>query len=353
MTFVNLTIKKAAAYTIPFLITFLFLYFAFRNIDFEVLKDYLSDISIYYSILFLFVFTLSHYLRAVRWKYIINSVKQDTEVVNLMGSLMIGYGVNCVIPRLGEIFRALFLGKLEKISRSSMFGTIIVERVIDTIVLILFVFLSALIYDGNIYEKISWLQTSVILVSVIISLVLVFIVLTVSLKEKFSELILNFISKFSEKIAGKLSIVFEMFINGFSTIKSRKDFIFITLYSFFIMGAYILNAYIGFYIVGMQNCCNITFSMAVIVMVLGAFGVVIPTPGGTGAYHAIVILVLTNLYAFNQEMSATYAIITHFITYFSFIIYTIIFYYLINFNQKKKGEEKLDFISAFSLNKNE
>ena len=46
---------------------------------------------------------------------------------------MVGYGVNCVTPKLGEVTRAVLLGKWEKLSRSSMFGTVILERVIDLI----------------------------------------------------------------------------------------------------------------------------------------------------------------------------------------------------------------------------
>jgi len=71
-----------------------------------------------------------HYLRALRWKYILNSVKPNTSMKNLFGSLMVGYGVNCVTPKLGEVTRAVLIGKWEGLSRSSMFGTVILEELL-------------------------------------------------------------------------------------------------------------------------------------------------------------------------------------------------------------------------------
>jgi hypothetical protein len=58
----------------------------------------------------------------------IKPVKPDASTLNLFGALMIGYGINCVIPRLGELYRGLFLGNGKNISRTTMFGTVIVER---------------------------------------------------------------------------------------------------------------------------------------------------------------------------------------------------------------------------------
>jgi uncharacterized membrane protein YbhN (UPF0104 family) len=87
--------------------------------------------------------------------------------------------------------------------------------------------------------------------------------------------------------------------------------------------------------------------MAWILMTISAFGIIIPTPGGTGSYHAIIILVLTTLFSFSQEISAAYAILTHIISYVSFILSTVFFTYFINKRQVKKGGKKENFLSVF------
>jgi len=48
----------------------------------------------------------------------LNSVKKDVSIKNLFGALMVGYGVNCVLPRVGEISRAILIGKWEGLSRT-------------------------------------------------------------------------------------------------------------------------------------------------------------------------------------------------------------------------------------------
>lgn len=79
-----------------------FLYFAFRNVDLKEAINLISHVSPPHLIIFFILFFLSHYLRAVRWKIMASSVKKDISVINSLGATMIGYGVNCVVPRLGE-----------------------------------------------------------------------------------------------------------------------------------------------------------------------------------------------------------------------------------------------------------
>jgi hypothetical protein len=56
---------------------------------------------------------------------------------NTYHSLMIGYLSNFALPRLGEITRCVTLGRKEKIPVDSLFGTVIIERVIDLLMLML------------------------------------------------------------------------------------------------------------------------------------------------------------------------------------------------------------------------
>ena len=97
-----------------------------------------------------------------------------------------------------------------------------------------------------------------------------------------------------------------------------------------------LTAYIGFYILHMDQLQPVDLSMAWIVMTISAFGVIIPTPGATGSYHLIVISVLVGLFNFSNEISGAYALVTHAITYVLFILSTILLTYFINKRQQAK-----------------
>ncbi len=330
------------------------LYFAFKDVDIKTTINWLSKTSIPYLILFIISSFLSHYIRAVRWKYIISSIKPDVSVMHLFGATMIGYGVNSLVPRLGEVYRALFLGKWEGISRTSMFGTVIVERIIDIIALGISVLISVLIYNGDLYEIIPWLKSTVNLGFIIMLGLVVFLILLIKLKSKLSNLIIQLIGNISHKAAHKLNAVFETLLEGFATLRGTKNSLMTFIFTVLIMLNYGFSSYIAFYMINMNEITIITFSMAWIVMTISAFGIVIPTPGGTGSYHFINIFVLTIIYGVTQEIAAAYALLTHFITFVLFVSSPFFVLIYINYERKRNGLQPENFLSVIkSTGKNE
>jgi len=291
-------VKQLFKYFLPLLLMVLFLYLAFKNIDFAKVTEIIKTISIFWLLVYILVWFLSHIIRAYRWKIIIKSVKENTSVLNLFGATMVGYGVNCVVPRLGELYRGLFLGKWEGISRSSMIGTIVLERVIDLLVLGISVLLSVAIYSGDLLQEFTWLKSTLYLGFFAIFLMIMFLFLIVKFKSKFYDAIIKIVGKVSTKIADGLARIFHLLTDGFSSIKSTKNYLLVIFLSAFIMIIYAVTAYIGFHILHMDQLQPVDLSMAWIVMTISAFGVIIPTPGATGSYHLIVISVLVGLYNF-------------------------------------------------------
>ncbi len=339
--------KKVLSYLLPFVLMVVFLYLAFNNVNFEDVIEIISRISFFWFGVYLVVWFLSHLARAFRWRIIIRSVKEKTNVVNLFGAIMVGYGVNCVVPRLGELYRGLFLGKWEDISRSSMVGTIVLERVIDILVLGFSVLISVAIFPGNLYQEITWLRSTIYIGFVLIFGLIIFLYLVVKFKENFYNAILKFIGKFSEKLADALARAFHLLTDGFASLKGTKNFFSVVLLSAVIMFLYGLTAYVGFYILHMEEIKEVNFAMAWIVMTISAFGVIIPTPGATGSYHLIVIFVLVNIFNFDTDISGAYALITHTTTYVLFILSTIGLTYLINKRQQTKGLPSANFLTVF------
>lgn len=339
-------IKKILSYFLPLALMVLFLYFAFREVDFLKVLSILQNMSIAWLILYIVVWFFSHVVRALRWKIIIQSVKKDTSLINLFGATMVGYGVNCVVPRLGELYRGLFLGKWENISRSSMIGTIVLERVIDLLVLGFSVLISVVIYSGDLYTDIEWLKSTIYLGFFAILLMILFLFMLVKYKSKFYNAILKFIGKFSPKVADGLGRIFHLLTDGFASIKGKKNYFTVFVLSFLIMVLYALTAYVGFYVLHMNGIRDVSFSMAWVIMTISAFGVIIPTPGATGSYHLIVISVLVGLYNFSSEISGAFALLTHAITTVLFIALTFIMTMYINKRQGLKGLPIANFITV-------
>ncbi|HEX2983443.1 MAG TPA: lysylphosphatidylglycerol synthase transmembrane domain-containing protein, partial [Ignavibacteriales bacterium] len=145
--------KKLLGYMLSLLLAAVLLWAAFRGANIKEVINILSGVSYFWIAAFIACTLFSHLIRAVRWKIILNSVKKDISIGNLFGSLMVGYGVNTVVPRLGEIARAVTIAKWENLSRSSMLGAVIVERVIDMIALSIAVLISVFIWSENLYEQ--------------------------------------------------------------------------------------------------------------------------------------------------------------------------------------------------------
>lgn len=347
----NNSLRKLFGYLLPVIITFLFLYFAFRGIDLKQSFGLIAKTSLLWLAVYLIVFFLSHFFRAMRWKVMIKPVKPNSSTLNLFGALMIGYGVNCVIPRLGELYRGMFLGKWENISRTTMLGTVVVERIIDIATFAIASLISVYLYSGDLFKDITWLKPSLMIGFIVIFVLILFLVVLVRFKQGFTSVILKFTDRINPKISIKLSEVFSTLIDGLSSIKGAMNIFNIIMLTVLIFIFYALNSYVGFYMLGMEKMGDVNLSMAWVFMAISAYGVFIPTPGGTGSYHLISIFVLSDLYNFSYESSAAYAILSHFIQYFVFIITTVVMIYWINKKRERAGASKENFLSVFNNRK--
>lgn len=306
-----------------------FLYIAFHNSDLNQVFQYVSHPSVFWIIIFILSTLFSHFLRAVRWKVILHSVKKDVSVMNAFGALMIGYGVNFVVPRLGEVSRAALIGKWEGLSRSSMFGTVIVERVIDVIFLGLTLLISVYL-SKDLFINFSWLKSTLYITLVVMIFAILFLYLIIKFKEKFYNIIIKIVSRFSTKLASRAAHIFEMLTKGFTSLKGTRNYLLTILLSAAIMLVYALNSYIGFFTLGMQDMgIPVNFKLAWILMSISAIGAVIPTPGGTGSYHALAKSVLV-FFGFSLNISLAYAFLTHIISFFLIIFLALISFFLLN-----------------------
>ena len=331
-------------------ISLLFLFIAFQKVDLSRSFSIISKTSLFAVVLYLIVFFASHYARALRWRYMLDSVKPDVSKNHLFGSVMVSYGVSCVIPRLGEVYRALFLGRWENISRTTVLGTIVVERIIDVTFFAFASLVSASIYSGNLYEEIPWLKTLLVTGFSLIFVAVIFVLLLVRFQNRFASIIVSLSAKISLKLSEKLKSLFDTLVEGFSSIKSLGHIAGIIIWSLVIMLLYALNTYVGFFMLDMHDAAEINFTSAWIVMTISSFGALIPTPGGLGSYHVLAIFVLTKVYGFDSESSGAYAILTHFIGYVAFIASTFLILFYLNWQRAKQGLPKETFLSVLKSN---
>lgn len=231
---------------------------------------------------------LSHFVRAMRWKMLIETMGYKPRNSNMFFAVMIGYFANLALPRLGEVSRCTILTKYENVPFQKSFGTVITERVLDMMVFILLFFinlaLQAELLSGYIDEEIyKPLQAklnlsydlsgafSIIMISFIVVFGIVFLVFR-------KKIITN-------KFYKKIRIMAHGFIEGLkSLVKVRNQWLFF-FYTFSIWALYLVMAYIVFFSIPASSGVGIDAGLAV--LVFGSVGFMV-VQGGIGIYPAIV-----------------------------------------------------------------
>ncbi|MBI1342664.1 MAG: flippase-like domain-containing protein [Terrimonas sp.] len=242
------------------------------------------------------VLLASHFLRAVRWRLLISSMGYYPSLQNTFFSVMIGYLTNQAVPRLGEFIRCTFLFRYEKIPVDKLIGTVILERIIDVISLLI-VFGITLVLQPGIYtnlvnvffhsqgeqevQKIS--NTLILLITA--GLVVTIIITWMLLKRK----------TFSDLLQLIIQIIRRIW-NGIGTIrhlKKRWEFLFLSV---LIWSLYFVGGYIGFF--ALKETIGYGVNEAFSILSAGSIGMV-ATPGGIGAY-AVLVQKTMQVYGLNE-----------------------------------------------------
>src|SRR5579872_3369373 len=137
--------KSVVRYLLTIAITIVLLWLSLRGLDLqgENKIDFLwgawqkSD-KFYLWLMAAFAIA-SHVLRAMRWKMLLEPTGQKVGLWHSFLSLMTGYLVNLAIPRGGEVSRCYNLYQLEKTPVELSFGTVVTERLVDVLCLILLI----------------------------------------------------------------------------------------------------------------------------------------------------------------------------------------------------------------------
>ena len=123
----------------------LLIWLALRNKSEQEINDIITAIKkANYFFLFASVVIsgLSHYFRSLRWKILLSPLGHKPTTANTFFSVMVGYLANFALPRLGEVTRCALLNKYEKVPFTEGFGTVVAERALDMVCLIIIFFIT-------------------------------------------------------------------------------------------------------------------------------------------------------------------------------------------------------------------
>ncbi|MGO9480494.1 MAG: lysylphosphatidylglycerol synthase transmembrane domain-containing protein [Candidatus Kryptoniota bacterium] len=307
------------------LIAAFFVFFAFKGISFQSLLHDALRANFSILILATLIVLFTHFLRALRWRVILQEVKQEISVVDTWGGIMVGYLVNNFVPRLGEIVRAYTTGRLEKISMSSVLGTIVLERLFDLISAGVLVGIALFSYNGDLMGSFPFLRAAG-LILIVGSFFLGAVLYIASRSEKFQQVIFRIINfALSKKLAEKTESIVLSFLTSFRILRSGKRLGIIISYTALIWVVLIYTVYIPFFAFNFGAELHLTFYDAFLMIIITSMAWIVPSPGATGVYHLFVSQALVKIANVPKDEALAYATLTHLFGYIAITIVGAVF----------------------------
>lgn len=285
---------KVAKTILPLIIGILFIYLSLKNTTEEDRTNiYQSIKGAHYGYIFLSLVLglLSHLSRAIRWNYMLNPLGYHPRLINNILAIFITYIANLGVPRSGELFRATVLQTYEDIPFEKSFGTIIAERAVDVMMLLIVIGLAFLLEFDLIFSLLKERAVNPI------HLVLILLV-----GLAFTSLVFLNLKKSSHPFIKKILVLINGLAEGFLTIiRMEKKWAYV-FHTIFIWVMYVAMFYLIKYAI--PETADLAFEAILIGFIVGAIAIS-ATNGGIGIYPFSVSLVLIS-YGISKESSLAF-----------------------------------------------
>lgn len=272
---------------------------------------------------------ISHIVRAERWRMLLTPAGYQIKLRDSFYSLMVGYLVNLVIPRGGEVSRCYNLFKLDKTPVEVSFGTVVVERIVDVLCLMI---LLAICFAVESQKLIAFIDTLPFTISGTSKFRILLFVIPAGL---IFLLIGYWILRKNKRLNQFMIKTWNGFKEGMLSVFSLKNKGLFALYScliwmlYFVMSYAVLKAF--------PATSELGFSAVLSIFAIGAIAMAAPLPGGTGSYHVLVPQGLFFLYHIPLNDAVAFTFIFHGWQTAIFIIFGALSLFITSYLVKKKS----------------
>lgn len=324
----NKLLKKTLNVMSPLVLGGFILFWVYRDFDFAKAREVLLHEMNWWWMLFSLIFgVLAQVFRGWRWRQTLEPLDAFPKRSHCVDAIFISYAASLVVPRIGEVSRCGVLAKYDDVSFAKSLGTVVTERLVDTLTILLItgitvllqmpVFATFLHQTGTKIPSLLHLLTSVWFYIVLFCLIGVVILLYRLRKTMF----------FYEKVKGFVFNIWE----GVMSLRGVRNIPLFVFYTFAIWGCYFFHFFFTFYC--FEFTCSLGMMPALVMFVGGTFAVIVPTPNGAGPWHFAVISMLM-LYGVNVTDAGIFALIVHGIQ--TFLVVLLGIYGMLNLKTLKK-----------------
>ncbi len=244
------------------------------------------------------VFMLSNVSRAIRWQMLFKPLGHQIKFLNSFFAIMLGYFANLGLPRAGEFVRGSTLTAYEGVAFEKSMGTIVVDRIMDFICLAVIIVLALVFESELIADYLGGMTDGAgskgIKLGIFAAIVVGGIYITWRMRERLSHY----------TIYKKIEKLFIGFIEGIGTVRKLDKPVAFVFHTIAIWVCYYLMTYLCFF--AYEPTAFLGWQEGLVIFLMGAIGMIIPSPGGMGSYHAMLMAGLA-IYGVTEYDGFSYA----------------------------------------------
>lgn len=280
-------------------------------------------------------FLLSNVSRALRWNMLLRPLGNQVTFKNTFLAVLFGYFVNSFLPRVGEVAKCGVINQYDGVKLEKVLGTAVVDRILDVLMLLVVVGLALVLqFDvlwGYLSENASLGDKGNLLTNPLVIIGLIVMVVG-------GVLLFIFRKKLMQSVVyKKIESIIMGFVDGLKTIGQLKNPGLFVAHTLFIWLMYFLMLRLAFY--SFEPTAHLGAMTALVTFVFGAFGMVIPSPGGIGSYQFLVMTALSTFYGITEGDAFAFANIAFFAPYLCNIIFGFIAFLVLPLVNTKGGKK--------------
>ena len=305
-------------YVLGPLLAVLLLWLSLRRTDLSALWDTMMGANPLWIFLAFLVMNLAHIMRAHRWRYLLGDKYRRLSLWPLWSALMLGYGINTVLPRVGEISRPLYLSRISMVGTAESLATVFVERFLDLLMLPILLGLSLLAigeafmqaFDHPLFHKtflglrLDLQGISMLILGVCITAALGLIGLVYAYNRHLRHWC-------HRQLPHAIVAFLEQTVNGLTVLRGRQTALATGIDTLLIWTGYALSMYLLTLSIDLGGTTAPGVLQAIILLTAATFGIMFPTPGGLGSYGFAVSLALQTIYAVPLLQANAYALLAN------------------------------------------
>lgn len=290
---------------LPLLIAGGILYYMYRDFDFaEAGRIFRTELNVWWLLATVIPIALSHVIRGLRWLITLEPLGYRPKPADSIDAIFIAYASNVLLPRVGEVSRCAVLSKYDNVPFSKSLGTLVAERLVDMLLVLVFVctvlltqmgvFASLFAKTGTNEKDLAGMfsdpKNYIIIIGVAIAIAALWLVLR------------------RTAFYGKIMKQLRNFVDGLLSLRTMRRKGLFAFYTVGIWACYFLEFYIAFYCFPFTAELGIVKALTIFAAI--SLAIIIPTPNGAGPWHFVVISMMT-LYGVSQTGASSFALIVH------------------------------------------